>query len=187
MKWTDCREIARWTVVTAVAVMCLGGVRMATCALDTAAPMALPKVTVAGCELTASVEQVEGTDNLRVTIQANNTTAQEQSLDADVTLVRREFTGNPMSRTMSPNDYKETLESVVHIDERVPASGTNEFQVVLAMDGAVTEVSALPDTETTPQGTVSALKMDSATYQVNVEQGGGKQPLASFAPKRPGQ
>jgi hypothetical protein len=192
MKWTDCREIARWTVITAVVVTCLGGGHIATCALDVSRVAEPPTPTLGAFELSSSVEQIEGTDNLRVTIHATNTAREPQSLDANVSLVRRQFVGSMVSRTISPNDYKETLTSIDHVEQTVAASATADFEVVLKMDGAVTDVAALPAVQqafvpTAPQLSALPVQVDTATYQVRIEQGCIEVNLADFVPKRPGQ
>jgi|GEM_PF-3359818 len=194
MKWTDYREIARWTIITTVVVVCIGGVQMAICALDTLQQLGQANITVQGCELTARVEQIDGTNDVRVKIHATNPGDQPQKLDANVSLVRRVFAGNPASRVLSANDYKETLESVVPLDGRVPALGSADFEVTMSMDGSVEDVSALPTDQPAARNTASiaikdglAISADPGTYQVNIEQGGIKQPLVSFVRKQPGQ
>lgn len=110
MKLHDVKEVSAWALVTTVlAVGVLGGI-IAHCADPDVVVIGTSSATIQGCKITSEVKAANEDYNVEVVIKAENPSAEAKSFDLPILLVRKDFTGSPLSRSFSPNDYKSTDE-----------------------------------------------------------------------------
>lgn len=185
----DLREISEWAFVTAVVVTCSIAGTMAVCTSPEAPQSLISPSKIGACELTGSVTRISSPDSVRVAIRASNTSGEPELLEMDIRLVRREDTGDPMSRVMSPGDTKTAVERVQHVKKQIAANGKLDFAVALEFDGSVVAtaasmlspdgVAAAPVGETIP-GTAEAAREPRISYQIVAVQGTNQTTLAYF-------
>lgn len=188
MTLRDSREIGKWMVVTAVAGTCFALGTIAICKTALVAITPIRANAIADCELKGSVAKTDKPAQVRVTIEATNTKPTPQLLTMDVRLIRTEFTGNPLSRTIQPDDTKTEVESTQQVTRNVPALGKTSFQVLLPMNAEFV-VPAKPakaqEAATDSMGLMKldagpALELSRVSYEVIAVKGSTEVHLASF-------
>lgn len=143
MTLRDLRQTAMWAVVTSVLVIGVLDSRVA----QSFAPLrnGPPSASVNGCKLTAEAKRSSTPNNVALVLRAENPWSDIRRFDVSLTVIREDFVGNPMSRTIRPNDYKRTTESkllqrfaaagrktsvktiLVPVDARPPAKGKPDW------------------------------------------------------------
>ncbi len=109
MKLRDLKEAFVWMAVTSV----LGVGILGAIVADSAGPSVNnipsgPTVTMDGCKVTTSMDLTQDRDAANVVVTVQNPTSVTKQIDVPIQLVRVEFSGNPMSRSPRPDDYRET-------------------------------------------------------------------------------
>ncbi len=140
MSKQDVTEILKWTGLTAVLVVGLFWSQAA----DSADPAGPPRPMIAVGDLKISAEARPARDPYRValSITIENPTATPKRLDLPLSLIRQEFTGNPLARTIGPMDTKNTVERRETFHFSVPASKTTVRTVVLPIQARPTATTA---------------------------------------------
>lgn len=133
MGYRGLREIVVWAALTAVVV---GGLLTGGAAVSNlrAVQPAKPFANVGGCKITADARAVWLPNNVSLVMRAENPSSGVKRFDVVMSLVRRDFTGNPMSRVMRPDDYKETVERTLTVHLAPAGKGTAVKTVVMPID-----------------------------------------------------
>lgn len=126
----DLRQIGIWAAVTAIVV---AGIFGGHTAYSVGPDQRGPEVTVNGCRISATAAAAAQPYKVLLTVKAENPTPQKQHLNLDLSLIRRQFTGDPTSRVPRPNDYKTTQESTRKLTFDVPAGGKAEKKVEMVI------------------------------------------------------
>jgi len=178
MSIRDFREIAQWALVTAVLVVCLAAGGTAVCEDVGVAAASAPKVSLGGFDLSGVVVSADmPSDKIRVAVSATNPTAKLKPLDLDVTLVRQEFGGDPLSRVAIPNDFKPTIISTKRLQRAIAPSATAVTNVVFSLTTVPDPVKPAP--ESSPA--IFILKGSAASYVVKVSHEGKELDLIHFS------
>lgn len=151
MNYRSLREIAAWAVMTAVVV---GGLLTSRPADSKDAVPQPPRLTasVGGCSISAEVKAAQKPNEVKIVITADNPSADTKRLDVVVSLVRRDFVGSPLSRSMSPSDYREKVER----SQMVHFAPTGKHAAVKTLTMSIDASPAAPKPEVIPVSTPAA-------------------------------
>lgn len=131
MTLRDIRQIGICAALTSIVTV---GAFSARSALSMSPIAEKPAVTVGGVTLTAVAKASEKPYTVEVILRAVNPLGQAKDVDVNLALVRSDFMGNPMSRTVQVNDYKLTTERGSELKLAVPAGKQIEKTIFLPVD-----------------------------------------------------
>lgn len=124
MTTKELKEIGLYAAVTMVLTVGFFSTKAAI-SQDARLPSS-PKVFIEGMEASAVVQPDKQSDTVIVKLNISNPTIAAKKIDWNLNLVRIDFTGNPMSRVITPSDQKRTIESAHRIRCKIKANASTD-------------------------------------------------------------